>query len=150
MSFTAHPSCTCRYANPPQQPPTPTRISAVSTKTKHSYDSISLHAAIVGIFFPSFIGFVLLDAVWIGLVAKDFYHNHISSILKQDADLLAALLSWICIVAINQVFVLPRTTTSRSPVPSITQVSRSSPSIRYLEQLTLTEDQPQKKGIEGS
>jgi uncharacterized membrane protein len=96
------------------------------------------------VFVPSFIGFVLLDAVWIGLVAKDFYHSHISSILKPDADLLAALLSWICIVAINQVFVLPRTTLSRSPVPSLTQVRKGCSAAAASEPITAASSRPSR------
>lgn len=79
-------------------------------------------AAVLGVFVPSLIGFVALDAVWIGFVAKDFYNDHIAGILRPDVDMVAAALSWLCIVAMNQVFVLPNTVGSKSPLLCLQKV----------------------------
>jgi hypothetical protein len=57
---------------------------------------------------PSFLAFVALDLFWIAVVAKDLYAG-LKPVLKPDPDAAAALLSWICIVLGNYVFVLPRT-----------------------------------------
>ncbi len=71
-------------------------------------------AATAFVLLPSLVAFVALDGVWIGLVAKNFYFDRVGPGLKDDVDMLAAALSWVCIVAANQVFVLPRTRGSRS------------------------------------
>ncbi|WIA23426.1 hypothetical protein OEZ85_000181 [Tetradesmus obliquus] len=67
---------------------------------------LPLWKAALGVFLPSFIVFVLLDYAWI-TTASSVYQSHLKPILKPDVDAVAALLSWICIVAVNQVFVLP-------------------------------------------
>jgi uncharacterized membrane protein len=70
---------------------------------------LPLWRSIVGVFVPSLVVFVALDAVWITLIAGKFYKENLSGILKADVDAAAAALSWISIVAINWVFVQPRT-----------------------------------------
>lgn len=57
---------------------------------------------------PSLIAFVVLDLLWITVVAKDLYAG-LKPILKDSPDVVAAQLSWLCIVLANYVFVLPRT-----------------------------------------
>ena len=63
------------------------------------------------LFIASLAGFVALDGVWLGLVARRFYASHLgpAGVLRPDADLLAAALSWVSIVAANYFFVLPST-----------------------------------------
>eukprot|EP00775_Hariotina_reticulata_P013440 gene13440-biopygen15332 len=70
---------------------------------------LPLWRSIAGVFLPSLVAFVALDAVWITVIAGSFYKENLSGILKTDVDALAAALSWVSIVAINWVFVLPRT-----------------------------------------
>lgn len=72
------------------------------------------------LFAVSLVAFVILDGIWIGLVASDFYNSRLAGILK-PVDPAAAALSWICIVGINQVFVLPRTVSSPSPYNCLAQ-----------------------------
>lgn len=77
---------------------------------------------LIGVFLPSLVAFVVLDGIWISVVAGNFYNANLKPILKPDVDLAAAALSWICIVGINQVFVLPRTKDCRSSYQCILQV----------------------------
>jgi uncharacterized membrane protein len=67
------------------------------------------------VFFLSLLSFVILDGVWIGFVAKDFYAAHLASagVLRPDVDVLAAALSWFAIVGAVFMFVLPSTAGDR-------------------------------------
>lgn len=65
-------------------------------------------AAVGLVFLPSFFAFVILDVIWITFVGKDVYAG-LRPILKENPDTAAALLSWMCIVLGNYIFVLPRT-----------------------------------------
>jgi uncharacterized membrane protein len=80
-------------------------------------------AALAVVFLASLVAFVTLDGIWIGFVAKGFYASHLApaGVLRPDADLLAALLSWVCIVAANALFVLPRTFGNRSAMHALRQ-----------------------------
>jgi len=81
------------------------------------------HTTALGlVFLPSFLAFVVLDVFWITVVAKDLYSG-LKPVLKPAPDAVAALLSWICIVAANYVFVLPRTGASKPAWHVIGQVS---------------------------
>lgn len=75
------------------------------------------------VFAVSLAAFVVLDGLWIGLVAKGFYASHLgpAGVLRPVADPLAAALSWACIVAANALFVLPSTLQSRSAVNALRQ-----------------------------
>lgn len=84
--------------------------------------AIPLWKAVLGIFLPSLVAFVVLDGIWISVVAGNFYNTNLKPILKPNVDYAAAALSWICIVAINQVFVLPRTSNGRPLYESLVQV----------------------------
>lgn len=65
-------------------------------------------AGVLGVLLPSLVAFVLMDVVWIGLVASGFYQQQLASILKAEADLFAGLLAWLCICGASYIFVLPR------------------------------------------
>lgn len=84
--------------------------------------AVPVWKAIFGIFLPSLVAFVALDGIWISYVAGNLYNANLKPILKSDVDLTAAALSWLCIVAINQVFVLPQTTDGRPVLESLLQV----------------------------
>jgi uncharacterized membrane protein len=75
------------------------------------------------LFAASLAAFVALDGVWLGLVARKFYASHLgpAGVLRPDADLLAAALSWGSIVAANFLFVLPRTAGFRPALVSLRQ-----------------------------
>jgi uncharacterized membrane protein len=81
---------------------------------------LPLWKAAAGVFLPSFVVFVLLDYLWI-TTASNVYQSHLKPILKPDVDAVAALLSWLCIVAVNQLFVLPNNV-GRSAFYSLGQV----------------------------
>jgi uncharacterized membrane protein len=75
------------------------------------------------LFVISLFAFVVLDGIWIGFVAKDFYAQHLgpSGVLRPDVDLVAGLLSWIAIVAALFIFVLPTTAGYRSATRSLSR-----------------------------
>jgi uncharacterized membrane protein len=56
----------------------------------------------------TFIAFLAIDAVWLGLVAKDFYAKHLGYLMGGQANLLAALFFYlIFVVAILVLIVVP-------------------------------------------
>jgi len=56
----------------------------------------------------TFIAFLAIDAVWLGLVAKDFYAKHLGYLMAEQANLLAALIFYlIFVVAILILVVVP-------------------------------------------
>jgi uncharacterized membrane protein len=56
----------------------------------------------------TFIAFLAIDAVWLGLVAKDFYAKHLGYLMGDQANLLAALFFYlIFVVAILVLIVVP-------------------------------------------
>lgn len=74
------------------------------------------------VFLPSLIAFILLDVLWIS-AANNLYQTNLKPILKPTgADPVAALLSWLCIVAVNQLFVLPGTIGAASALTCLGQV----------------------------
>ena len=46
-------------------------------------------------YIASLASFLLIDAVWLGLIAKDFFGKHLSHILAEDINIFAALLFYI-------------------------------------------------------
>lgn len=83
-------------------------------------ETLPTWTSLAGVYLPSLLAFIVLDGIWIGLVASDFYMSRLKPVLK-PTDPAAALLSWICIVAINYVFVLPRNVGSTSAFSSLGQ-----------------------------
>ncbi len=62
----------------------------------------------------TFIAFLAIDAVWLGLVAKDFYAKHLGYIMLEQPKLIAALIFYlIFVVAILVLIVVP---TLQSPL----------------------------------
>jgi uncharacterized membrane protein len=52
--------------------------------------------------------FLAIDAVWLGLVAKDFYAKHLGYLMAEQPNLIAALIFYlIFVVAILVLIVLP-------------------------------------------
>jgi uncharacterized membrane protein len=78
-------------------------------------------ATLAAVFAASLAAFVVLDGLWIAVVAKGFYAARLgpAGVLRPDVDALAAALSWACIVAANLIFVLPRTLKQRSAVVAL-------------------------------
>lgn len=76
---------------------------------------------IVGIFLPSLLIFVLLDAAWIGFIANDLYKSQLSSILKATVDPIAAVGAWSLIVGGCQLMVLPKSILTGSPITAMCQ-----------------------------
>jgi uncharacterized membrane protein len=63
--------------------------------------------------FPTFLA---IDALWLGLVASDFYDRHIGGLLKTDVNWVAALLFYLVFIAGLVVFVI---------IPAIEKSSKS-------------------------
>ena len=62
----------------------------------------------------SFIAFLAIDAVWLGLVAKNFYAKHLGYLMAEQPNLVAALIFYlIFVVAILVLIVVP---TLQSPL----------------------------------
>jgi uncharacterized membrane protein len=56
----------------------------------------------------TFIAFLAIDAVWLGLVAKDFYAKHLGYLMAEQPNLVAALIFYlIFVVAILVLVVIP-------------------------------------------
>jgi len=73
--------------------------------------------------FAGFVGLVLLDFLWIGLVASGLYRNQIGHLLNiVDGNMVvnvpAAIATWAVIVTGVQLFVLPRVSAT-GPVTSL-------------------------------
>lgn len=50
--------------------------------------------------------FLVIDAIWLGLVAKDFYSNQIGSLLKANVNWLAAVIFYLLFIVGLVVFVI--------------------------------------------
>ncbi len=66
--------------------------------------------------FPTFLA---IDALWLGLVASDFYDRHIGGLLKTDVNWVAALLVYLVFIAGLVVFVIMPAIEKSSPARAL-------------------------------
>ena len=64
---------------------------------------------------PSFVGFVVLDVIWIKFCAARMYQKHLKPVLKEPVDPVAALCSWAFIVVGNYLFAASRARSMHLP-----------------------------------
>jgi uncharacterized membrane protein len=65
------------------------------------------------VWFATFVSFMALDMLWLGVIMKKFYHEQMGDLLRKSAgnlspNWLAAILLYVIMVAGLVVFVLPR------------------------------------------
>jgi uncharacterized membrane protein len=58
--------------------------------------------------------FIAIDAVWLGLIAKNFYAKHIGSLLKQNVNFTAAIIFYLLFVVGLVIFVITPAIEKRS------------------------------------
>jgi uncharacterized membrane protein len=63
---------------------------------------------------PSYIVFIILDVIWISLVAGTVYKEVLGDSIRDPPGVIAGLGAWICIVGACQVFALPQVLPSKS------------------------------------
>ena len=60
-------------------------------------------------YFISLLAFIVIDGIWLGLVAPAFYKKHIGHLMKPEADLLAAGLFYlIFLIGLNLFVISPQ------------------------------------------
>jgi len=65
----------------------------------------------IKVYILAFIIFMAIDLVWLGIIAKDFYRDQLSSFLKEKYNMNAALLFYIVYIAGLVFFVISRAST---------------------------------------
>ncbi len=58
------------------------------------------------IYLTAVLVFLAIDMVWLGIIAKDFYRKQIGSLLKEDFNLLPAIIFYLLFVAALVIFVI--------------------------------------------
>lgn len=60
----------------------------------------------IRLFFVAFIVFLLIDLVWLGLVAKKFYRKHLGFLMSKDVNWIAAIVFYIIFIVGIVLFVI--------------------------------------------
>lgn len=57
-------------------------------------------------FITAFVTFMVIDVIWIGLIAKDFYDKRIGGLMKDDINWTAAIIFYVLFIIALMVFVI--------------------------------------------